>query len=146
MRQLSALIGGCECGGVHRLLKADPAIDMHSHCIRLHACTGLVASLTMPVTVQPSSFIPTGTQKTMCHFNWICCCRKSLAREDLPPTYDDDISEVVPKELTSVWSAFPAILSGDKDEDCDDGSSDTSGDTEISDFIRGYPSGHKEDI
>lgn len=68
-----------------------------------------------------------------------------LTKEDLPPTYDDDVSKVVPRHVEAIQSAFPAILSDDADEDCDDGDSDASDDTEISDFIRGYPSSQKED-
>ncbi|KAL5107845.1 hypothetical protein TcWFU_006215 [Taenia crassiceps] len=138
--QRFTLIGWYECGGVLHVLKGDPAIGMHSH-----TCVDLVVSPTMPVTVQPGDFIPTEPQKSICCCSWICCSRNCLTKEDLPPTHDDNVSKVVPRKVEAIKSAFPAILSDDVDEDCDDGNSDVSDDTEISDFIRGYPSSQKEE-
>ncbi|KAL5970915.1 hypothetical protein TSMEX_001360 [Taenia solium] len=140
VRQHFTLIGWCACGGVFHILKGDLAIGMHSH-----TCVDPLAYSTMPVTAQPGDFIPTESRKNVCCCSWIYCCRSFPIKEDLPPTHEDDVSKVVPRHVEAVQSAFPAILSDDQEEDCDDGDSDMTDDTEISDFIRGYPSSYKEE-
>ncbi|CDS37223.1 hypothetical protein EmuJ_000446100 [Echinococcus multilocularis] len=91
----------------------------------------------MPVTTQPGDFIPTELQKIMCCYSWIFFRRKPPPKEDLPPIHKVDETVIVRRHVQAFQSAVPAMLSHELDSDFDDGNSDVSEDTEISDFIRG---------